>query len=46
MRHLPVAVRLLRLETAVRDLNNALALKAPAGEQGVAVLVCGCAAGK
>lgn len=32
LRHLPVAVRLLRLETAVRDLHNAMAQKAPNGE--------------
>jgi hypothetical protein len=31
LRHLPVAVRLLRLETAVRDLHNAVVQKAPAG---------------
>jgi hypothetical protein len=32
LRHLPVAVRLLRLETAVRDLHSSMAQKAPAGE--------------
>lgn len=31
LRHLPVAVRLLRLETAVRDLHNSMAQKAPVG---------------
>ena len=31
LRHLPVAVRLMRLEAAVRDLSSALANKAPAG---------------
>jgi hypothetical protein len=32
LRHLPVAVRLLRLETAVRDLHNAIVQKAPSGK--------------
>lgn len=32
LRHLPVAVRLMRLEAAVRDLSAAVARKAPAGE--------------
>lgn len=32
LRHLPVAVRLLRLETAVRDLHSAMGQKAHAGE--------------
>lgn len=36
LRHLPVAVRLLRLETAVRDLHSSMAQKAPAGEPSAA----------